>query len=468
MSKKAPTFREEMNCQPKSLSIQAILKSVPTGSGEFTPDKPIKKGVRWNKTPGLKDDGGTVDEAGTSNPSGMRGCQLVLRYLGYVGWAELYFALAFIPTGASIVFLLASSLLWDTGSGPELRKTLRSVVAPAIFLYLFLAAASSLMASVLKIPVSWHWKDLVLGLYLLILWRLVARSSIGEGALGTAVKRFGGGVGLFGFGLLAALVNPYAGMVFELLSAVVLAFAVFLFTLLLVQRLSGKDVSQVVAEEERNYPVAVVMMFFLLALYALWLSSAPSAYRSYVLLALVVLLVLFSFASFFREYLFFSGKVEGLMERIYQQHEKEVKQYLSEEDQAYSQMVKEFLLSGKKERLIAYVSYRLALCGASYSELIEILKPLLQYSFVMTEAPWPWQVEKEKNRLSKELQARKDLLKHLYEAIDRCQEKVKRSSAREKPLAARRGCKSPLVGNVTAEKSLPRASAVQPAVAFLG
>jgi len=79
---------------------------------------------------------------------------LVLRYLGYVGWAELYFALAFIPTGASIVFLLASSLLWDTGSGRELRKTLRSVVAPAIFLYLFLAAASSLMASVLKIPVS--------------------------------------------------------------------------------------------------------------------------------------------------------------------------------------------------------------------------------------------------------------------------------------------------------------------------
>jgi len=75
MSKKAPTFREEMNCQPKSLSIQAISKSVPTGSGESA-DKPIKKGVRWNKTSGLEGhDGGTVDEAGTSNPSGKRGCQ---------------------------------------------------------------------------------------------------------------------------------------------------------------------------------------------------------------------------------------------------------------------------------------------------------------------------------------------------------------------------------------------------------
>jgi len=64
-----------MNCQPKSLSIQAILKSVPTGSGEFTPDKPIKKGLRWSKTSGRGHDGGTVDEAGTSNPSGRRGCQ---------------------------------------------------------------------------------------------------------------------------------------------------------------------------------------------------------------------------------------------------------------------------------------------------------------------------------------------------------------------------------------------------------
>jgi len=54
-----------------------ISKSVPTGSGELTPDKPIKKGERWNKTSGLEGhDGGTVDEAGTSNPSGMRGCQL--------------------------------------------------------------------------------------------------------------------------------------------------------------------------------------------------------------------------------------------------------------------------------------------------------------------------------------------------------------------------------------------------------
>jgi len=73
MSKKVPFFREEMNCEmfnnPREITIP-----VPTDSREFTPDKPHKSGVRWNKTFGINDKG-TVDEAGTSNPSGMRGCQ---------------------------------------------------------------------------------------------------------------------------------------------------------------------------------------------------------------------------------------------------------------------------------------------------------------------------------------------------------------------------------------------------------
>jgi hypothetical protein len=72
MSKKAPIFRGEMNCEMLNNSDN-IAKSVPTGSGELTPDKPHKSGVRWSKTSGM-DDGGTVDEAGTPNPSGMRGC----------------------------------------------------------------------------------------------------------------------------------------------------------------------------------------------------------------------------------------------------------------------------------------------------------------------------------------------------------------------------------------------------------
>jgi len=73
VSKKAPTFREEMNCEMFNNPYN-IMKSVPTDSRELTPDKLSKKSVRWSKTSGLYD-GGTVDEAGTSNPSGVRGCQ---------------------------------------------------------------------------------------------------------------------------------------------------------------------------------------------------------------------------------------------------------------------------------------------------------------------------------------------------------------------------------------------------------
>jgi len=63
---------EEMNCEVFNNS-KNLTEPVPMGSGELTPDKPIKMGVRWSKTSGLHD-GGTVDEAGASNPSGMRGC----------------------------------------------------------------------------------------------------------------------------------------------------------------------------------------------------------------------------------------------------------------------------------------------------------------------------------------------------------------------------------------------------------
>jgi len=73
MGKKAPTFREEMNCGKISNSYN-IARSVPTGSGELTPDKPHKSGGRWNKTFGINDKG-TVYEAGTSHPLGRRGCQ---------------------------------------------------------------------------------------------------------------------------------------------------------------------------------------------------------------------------------------------------------------------------------------------------------------------------------------------------------------------------------------------------------
>jgi len=73
MSKKAPTFMEEMNCE-MFINLGGRADSIPTGSGELTPDKPYKKDMRWNKTSGLHD-GGTVDEAGTSDPLGRRGCQ---------------------------------------------------------------------------------------------------------------------------------------------------------------------------------------------------------------------------------------------------------------------------------------------------------------------------------------------------------------------------------------------------------
>jgi len=69
MVKKDSIFREAMNCEKYTLN-RGITALIHTGSGELTPDKISKKSVRWNKTPGMNDEG-TVNEAGTSDPSGM-------------------------------------------------------------------------------------------------------------------------------------------------------------------------------------------------------------------------------------------------------------------------------------------------------------------------------------------------------------------------------------------------------------
>jgi hypothetical protein len=47
MGKKAPTFREEINWEMFT-NLGGMEDSIPTGSGELTPDKLSKKSVRWN------------------------------------------------------------------------------------------------------------------------------------------------------------------------------------------------------------------------------------------------------------------------------------------------------------------------------------------------------------------------------------------------------------------------------------
>jgi len=76
-SQKAPTFREETNCE-KLNNPDNVMKSVPAGSGELMPDKIIKKGVRLSRISGPYD-GGSVVESGTSNPSLMSGFQYLER-----------------------------------------------------------------------------------------------------------------------------------------------------------------------------------------------------------------------------------------------------------------------------------------------------------------------------------------------------------------------------------------------------
>ncbi len=64
-----------MNCETLNMAGN-ISNQVPQGMRDLKPDKlPGRDSGRQSKTFG-SNEGGAVDEAGTSNPSGWRGCQL--------------------------------------------------------------------------------------------------------------------------------------------------------------------------------------------------------------------------------------------------------------------------------------------------------------------------------------------------------------------------------------------------------
>ena len=76
MSKKATEFAMWMNSGNLNISLTNI-NSVPWGTVELKPDKPVKKAGDGVRPSGLYEEG-TVDEAGTSNRLRWRVCQKML------------------------------------------------------------------------------------------------------------------------------------------------------------------------------------------------------------------------------------------------------------------------------------------------------------------------------------------------------------------------------------------------------
>ncbi|WP_243666910.1 hypothetical protein [Vulcanisaeta sp. JCM 16159] len=86
----------------------------------------------------------------------------------------------------------------------------------------------------------------------------------------------------------------------------------------------------------------------------------------------------------YRLYISGLGVVEGIEEELYEKHKREVRIVPSPEYSLFEEAIKEFITSGNKDKLIAYLVHELTNDGLDYEEIINRLSKLINYSSVAT------------------------------------------------------------------------------------
>ncbi len=86
----------------------------------------------------------------------------------------------------------------------------------------------------------------------------------------------------------------------------------------------------------------------------------------------------------YRLYIGGLGVVEGIEEELYEKHKREVRIVPSPEYSLFEEATREFITSGKKDKLIAYLVHELTNDGLDYEEIIDRLDKLINYSSVAT------------------------------------------------------------------------------------
>ncbi len=140
-------------------------------------------------------------------------------------------------------------------------------------------------------------------------------------------------------------------------------------------------------------------------------------------LAIIAIMLVVAFAFFFRSYSAMAQISGAISERVYEQHSKEVKEFVSGEDEDYVRMVRTFLTKGDKDELLIFAAYRLTLCGLHYPDMVRTLEPLMEYKKPVYGAIWPWQEGEARRDAEEDARLRKGLLNDLIEAINACGEK---------------------------------------------
>jgi len=303
---------------------------------------------------------------------------------------------------------------------------LKSVAAPSAFLYFFLKATVGYSALSLSPRGVDYLAEGIAAIFIAsvggFIWR--AGEIRGPERAGSSIySKSGEAFALYGVGSLFMLYSPYVGVPLIVVAAVAGAFALGLSLLLILGVRWPHATQRAFGEAEATYWKALVVFFVLGIFYALLGATSNPQYSRAAWLAIIAIMFVAAFTFFFRSYSAMAQISGAISERVYEQHSKEVKEFLSGEDEDYVRMVKIFLAKGDKDELLVFAAYRLTLCGSHYPDVVRALEPLMEYKKPVYGAIWPWEEGEARRNAEEDARLRKGLLNDLIEKINACGKK---------------------------------------------
>ncbi len=277
-----------------------------------------------------------------------------------------------LPSLVLITLLLVSDLV---RGNPSLSGLVRGVLAPSLFIYLFIDTLSSALASVYHAVILNYLMNF---LALVVIGALVIRASNQYSLLRFDLSRsfryaaytlIALGLGYLFSSIYKPLFYPFA-----IVSVMYLALA----PLPALARAIRLDLGKLLPSTR---PLALAV-FGIGLLYTVLSIPKPVQWNVYVLIAFVVVA---SIAITYAGYRLLIGglmSVELIEDEVYEAHKRGVKVVASPEYARLEEAVREFVAHGKKEKLLTFLVHELTRDGLSYDEIMTRLSRLINYSSI--------------------------------------------------------------------------------------
>ncbi|ABW01742.1 hypothetical protein [Caldivirga maquilingensis] len=295
----------------------------------------------------------------------------VLMLLTSVG---LYILFIFsIPIAGSLALMLLSDLRNMRG-----RPWFRGRQAnDAAYVTLTLLMSLGLFLVIPSYEAKVALSSLILLVSAVMINRLGSSLSLTSINIGDFLKKLSISIALFSLSALMGL--AYRPLMYPFLTSSLAALV--LSSTALINAQPGKGAGNAVLYLRNSYG-SIVAAFFGLGVFYMVLAIPKSPILNVYVLAVSILLTLALVAYIsYRAYVAVSRDIEKIVEEVYEAHKREVKVIQVPELKYFNDAVEDFIKYGRKDKLIAYLSYMMASGGFEYNEVIDVLSSLFNYQY---------------------------------------------------------------------------------------